>query len=308
MIKLNKEKQTSLSDKYIIPPISIFDTRQGYWKKRKKFWDEIGLYSDNGRSNVLSNKCKVKDGSQTGFKNIAPTTSKFDPVLTEIVYKWFTPCESDIIDPFAGGVTRGGVAYLCGHRYTGIDLSNSQICSNVEILSCLGYYPDYICDDSDNIDKYFKEKEFDLLFSCPPYFNLEKYSNNKQDLSNMEWDSFVVKYQSIIYKSCRLLKDDRFAVFVVGDVRDKQGNYYLIPEITIDAFVKAGLKLYNRCVLLEQIGTKAMTCERPFLTNRKVTKAHQSILVFYKGNIKNIRNNFSKDIYDIIDNNRGGVK
>lgn len=285
-----------LSDKYIIPPISIFDTRQGYWVKRKKFWDKIGLYSENGRNNVLSNAADVKPGSLTGFKTIAPTTSKFDPVIAEIVYKWFAPHKSDILDPFAGGVTRGGVAYFCGHRYTGFDLSNHQICSNVEILSNLGYFPNYICDDSDNISKYFGDKEFDLLFTCPPYFNLEKYSNNKQDLSNMDWDSFVIKYQSIIHKSCRLLKDDRFAVFVVGDVRDKQGNYYLIPEITIEAFVKAGFKLYNRCVLLEQIGTKAMTCERPFLVNRKISKAHQDILVFYKGDIRNIRNNFAKDI------------
>lgn len=55
MKKLNKGVQMPLSDKYIIPPISIFDTRQGYWVKRKKFWDGIGLYSENGRNNVLSN-------------------------------------------------------------------------------------------------------------------------------------------------------------------------------------------------------------------------------------------------------------
>ena len=42
-----------LEQKYIIPPFSVFDTRQGYWQKRKKFWSEFGLYSDNGRCNVL---------------------------------------------------------------------------------------------------------------------------------------------------------------------------------------------------------------------------------------------------------------
>jgi hypothetical protein len=48
-----KEKSISLSEKYLIPPFSIFDTRQGYWQERKKAWLDLGLKSELGRGKNL---------------------------------------------------------------------------------------------------------------------------------------------------------------------------------------------------------------------------------------------------------------
>ena len=40
---------------------------------------------------------------------------------------------------------------------------------------------------------------FDLLFSCPPYYDLEVYSDNKEDLSNKPtYEEFLTKYKEII--------------------------------------------------------------------------------------------------------------
>src|SRR5271154_2766551 len=50
-------------------------------------------------------------------------TSVFDPVLCEIVYRWFCPYGGLVLDPFAGGSVRGIVASKCGRRYIGMDLS-----------------------------------------------------------------------------------------------------------------------------------------------------------------------------------------
>ena len=46
----------------------------------------------------------------TGTENMAPGTSIFDPVLCELVYRWFCPSKGKILDPFAGGSVRGIVA------------------------------------------------------------------------------------------------------------------------------------------------------------------------------------------------------
>ena len=35
------------------PPVSVFDTKQGYWQKRKKEWKAIGLQSGAGRDEAL---------------------------------------------------------------------------------------------------------------------------------------------------------------------------------------------------------------------------------------------------------------
>ena len=92
-----------LSDKYICPPLSVWDTRQDYWKKCKKQWDNLGLYSDNGRTNVLGNSQNVTQNSKTGYKTIAVNTSKFDPVIADIVYSFFIPQGGKCLDVFAGG-------------------------------------------------------------------------------------------------------------------------------------------------------------------------------------------------------------
>ena len=41
--------RTTLAEKFIIPPFSVFDTRQGYWQARKRQWLAIGIKSELGR-------------------------------------------------------------------------------------------------------------------------------------------------------------------------------------------------------------------------------------------------------------------
>ncbi|KKK48239.1 hypothetical protein LCGC14_3147140, partial [marine sediment metagenome] len=67
------------------------------------------------------------DGS---MEYMAPGTSIFDPVLCEIAYRWFSPPDGRVLDPFAGGSVRGIVAAYLGRDYTGIDLSLPQVEAN----------------------------------------------------------------------------------------------------------------------------------------------------------------------------------
>jgi hypothetical protein len=132
----------------------------------------------------------------------------------------------------------------------------------------------------------------DMIFSCPPYADLEVYSKDPDDLSNMPYDQFREMYRSIIAKSCARLNDDRFAVFVVGEVRSKTGEYYDFVGDTIKAFRDAGLHYYNEIILVSAIGSLPMRAARTFNASRKIGKGHQNVLVFYKGNIKNIKTTF----------------
>ena len=131
-----------------------------------------------------------------------------------------------------------------------------------------------------------------MVFSCPPYADLEVYSDAKEDISNMPYKQFIEVYNQIIKKSCDQLKDDRFAVFVVGDVRDKKGFYQNFVSDTIMAFWNCGVILYNEMILAESIGTAALRAGKTFSAGRKVIKRHQNVLVFYKGNPKNIKANY----------------
>lgn len=213
-------------------------------------------------------------------------TSVFDPVLCEVSYDWFCPAGGQIIDPFCGGSVRGIVAACMGYKYWGGDLRQEQIDANFEQgrRICPTNAPRWVCGDSNETLE--SAPLADFVFSCPPYFDLEVYSEDEKDLSNMSWEGFRDIYFSIIRKACARLKDNRFAAFVVGDVRDKNGHYRNFHFETVAAFAEAGLQLYNHAILINSVGTLALRVTRQFQAGRKLGKSHQDLLVFVKGDWK----------------------
>jgi DNA modification methylase len=228
---------------------------------------------------------------------VAPTngayvsgTSIFDPVLCELSYIWFSPVGGLILDPFAGGSVRGIVASKLNRQYIGHELRQEQVNANREQGSviCVDSTtpPAWICGDSRKIDVTCKDVQADFLFSCPPYADLEVYSADPKDLSTLSYSEFKQAYFEIIKKSCSLLKNDRFACFVVGEVRDKKGNYYNFVGDTIQAFEEAGLHYYNEAILITAVGSLPIRAGKQFSASRKLGKTHQNVLVFVKGDGK----------------------
>jgi len=213
-------------------------------------------------------------------------TSIFDPVLCELAYRWFCPIGGAILDPFAGGSVRGIVASVLGRRYTGIDLNVRQIKANEdqagEIVIKSNPRPRWITGDSTKVRQLAKGA-YDFVFSCPPYFDLEVYSDDPRDLSAMAPKDFLPAYRKIIAESCSMLADDRFACFVVGDVRSPEGPYFNLVSETIAAFESAGLRLYNEAILVTSLGSLPIRASKQFVSGRKLGKTHQNVLVFVKG-------------------------
>lgn len=278
------------------PPVTVFDTKQGYWQKRKREWKSIGLHGEAGRSEELLSSGMKKLAESSGM-NLSGT-SIFDPVLCETIYQWYSPEGGVVFDPFAGGPVRGVVAEMTGRKYIGIDLSERQVDANRSNADELGVCPAWHCDDSRNADEYIQDGTADLVFSCPPYHNLERYSTHPLDLSNMSYGDFIAAYEDIIHKACKKLKDGRFAVFVVGDIRDSKGAYRDFLGATKRIFKDAGLHLYNESILLEQYGTAPMRAGGIFTAARKLAKVHQNVLVFYKGDMRKIKETFTRDHFD----------
>ena len=149
-----------------------------------------------------------------------------------------------------------------------------------------GPTPTWTVGDSRNIASLAEGIEADFVFSCPPYANLEVYSDNPADLSTLGYDDFRREYAAIIAETCTMLKPDRFACFVVGEVRDKAGHYYDFVGDTIQAFRDAGLAYYNEAILVTQLGSLPIRVGKQFEASRKLGKTHQNVLVFVKGNAK----------------------
>lgn len=315
----DKITPSSLKDSFIFPPFSILDTRSGVWQERKRKWMQLGFNSQETREDVeliaksgqstaiyeLKNKMRdmlqrepnwdeIIDYAKKKGLHVYEGASIFDPVLCELSYRWFCPEGGRILDPFAGGSVRGIVAGSLGYHYTGIDLRDDQVQANRKQASILGLENlEWIAGDSNEVlDHPVISQTADFVYSCPPYADLEKYSDDPKDLSNMDYADFKEVYFSIIKKAVAQLKDDRFACFVVGDVRDKKGFYYNFVSDTIQAFKDAGMELYNEIILVNTVGSLAIRVRRQFNGGRKVGKMHQNVLVFYKGDPKKIKENF----------------
>tara|TARA_Y100000593_G_scaffold16114_3_gene31886 strand:+ start:28824 stop:30011 length:1188 start_codon:yes stop_codon:yes gene_type:complete len=246
---------------------------------------------------------KKEDGSmgaalqdEDAFKNRATGTSIFDPVLTELMYDWFCPDNGSILDPFCGGSVRGIVAAHGNHQYAGMELRSDQVQANriqgLEILGNTDYpMPNWVVGDALDIQEKIGDK-WDMIFSCPPYGDLEVYSEDDRDLSTMEHHEFLDTYRTIIQRSVEMLKDNRFAVFVVGDFRNEDGFYRNFVSDTIDAFQSAGATLYNECILITVAGSLPIRVHKQFANNRKLGKTHQNVLIFFKGDPKTIQDEF----------------
>lgn len=254
---------------------SITSADPGFYRKKKQLENSRGGGSMSNQE-FIDNTTTLSDSG----------TSVFDPVLCELSYAWYTKEGDKIIDPFAGGSVRGIVAEKMGRSYTGVELRREQVEANIEQANDIGVNPNWIIGDSSNLDVLVPDNDFDFAFTCPPYADLEVYSDDPADLSNMPWDKFLEFYEVILRKTVEKLSDNRFAVVVIGDVRDKKGFYRNLPGHTIEIMERAGARYYNEAILVTQVGSLSIRVSKQFTASRKLGKTHQNVLTFCKGDPK----------------------
>lgn len=280
----------SLADQFGAPPFSTLDLKQGYWLERQRAWKALGIAGEAGRGDehrAVHNTNIVNFDSDNNI-------SVFNPALTEILYQWFAPKGGRILDPFAGGSTRGIVAAFKGHRYTGIELRHGQIEENLNQVRKIhrdglrfidDRDPTWILGDSTDLSTLVAGQEFDLIMTCPPYYDLEAYSKaDERDLSRCKtYEEFISRYERIFSQAVQHLKQDRFVVVVVGEIRDKKTGWYRnFVGDTVSCFQRLGLHYYNEIILIDPIGSAPLRGGK-FGQFRKVQKTHQNVLVFWKG-------------------------
>lgn len=279
------DEKGSLSDRFGVPPFSVLDTRQGYRQERKKEWLKItGDLSEtrDGEFGTLGGG----NGSDNLIGSINGGTSNFDPVLAEIVYKWFCPAWGKIIDPFGWEQTKGVVAGELGFNYYAVEFRQDQVDLNKEkTKQYTGVH--YYCWDSNNIDSIIVEDGFDLCFTSPPYYDLEVYS--KEDMSALgTYKEFMQQYKNIFSKCYAKMNNHSFLVVKVAEIRDKiTGQNRCFVADNVKCMEEIGFKFYNDVVLVNSCWTAPIRANNSMRT-RKMVRVHQNVLVFYKGDLKDI--------------------
>jgi len=242
---------------------------------------DFGVHESGGRSDDLLFGSGLARGATPW------NTSYFDPVLAEMLIAWHCPPGGLVLDPFCGGSVRGLVAGTLGRNYVGLDLRSEQIRANRSQLRrtrlVVRRPPIWKTADARLVDTVVDGRP-DLVLTCPPYFNTERYSRRRDDLSNQpSYELFAVQLREVVLRSVAPLRANRFAVIVIGDVRGRDGNLLPILVDTIAAFAAAGARLHNVAVLVTPAGTLPLRSGRPFERSRKLGRTHQYVLVFVKG-------------------------
>jgi hypothetical protein len=285
-LKMKKEwngKIEEMGEKHNIPNPK-FASRDGCWQGKAGF------------SNVVLSSNEVVDGKikHNNGKSFNGNASVLDPVACEVIIRFFMPTEGKrIYNPFGGGVQFGFVSGSYGYDYIASEIRQNQCDANNAL--CQDFKTSkWIMSD---ISKYIPKGRFDLCFSCPPYYKVEKYIDYEGMIPEGELNNIPTyeEFRDTLFegykKAISKLKDNRFFVIMTGDSRDKNGAYYGCEAEHELFFKEQGLHIYNKIVYLECEFTRLAQAKKT-LNYRKFPKREQKILVFFKGDMKKI-----KDLY-----------
>ena len=156
----------------------------------------------------------------------------------------------------------------------------------------IGECPLWIAGDSRNLaDLVPSDARYDLMLTCPPYFDLEVYGDDPADLSRCaNYPAFLRDYSVCLGAATDRMADNAFAAIVTGPVRDKRGYVQDLPADTTRIMERLGWRLYQDAVLLTPMVTAGLRASGQFAVNRKLVRVHQNIGIYHRGDITALRN------------------
>lgn len=206
--------------------------------------------------------------------------SVFNPHLAQMILSAYAPLNGKIYDPFGGGGTRGYIATKMGYDYTGVELREEEYNRVVKQMKQWNVKFNFILADS---MKYLPNEKYDFIFTCPPYYDLELYSNLENDLSNAKtYNDYLLMLKQVINNCYKLLKENTYTVFVVGNFRNKKGELEHLNGDLIRLAKEVGFVLWDE-LIWEGASNVALTRCGKFEKNRKSVRMHEYIIILKRG-------------------------
>ena len=222
------------------------------------------------------------------FYNKKELLSEFNITVAKNIISFWSEPGDKILDPFAGR-TRALVSYAMNRRYVGYEVSKDVVQHMDKRFEELDIKNDEKFDveiknkDCINVVDDFGCEIFDMVFTCPPYWNLEKYESCKGQLSDIDdYEDFVELLVDRLDAASLVLKKDKYMAVVVGDFR-KRGKY-----ITLHSDLLRQMSFNDSLSLHDVIAIQNI----PFYTAafyfgavkkvKKTAKAHEYLLIWKK--------------------------
>ena len=234
-----------ISYKYL--PVSVFDVQK------------------LGKDTIRKKQDHNKSSSRSSF-------SPFPRDVAEWCSNYFLRNANFVFDPFAGWGERHKAVSDAGKFYFGYDTSQKAIDyanNNFGVINIKG--------DS-RIDEI---PDHDGLLTCPPYWNLEKYDDDKGLDRIKNWDNFLLEYKTIWKRVIDKAAPGSKYCIVLGDWR-KKGIYYDLVFQTEKIMDKLGMKPFDKIILSHKKQAKIKIMLPQVKRLGYTVKVHQILLVFEK--------------------------
>lgn len=211
--------------------LKVIKNRMGYCLTTEDGTERPYIFSITGKMILQGLK-----SSGFGF-----STSLFKPVIAKYLYKHYA--KEKVLDFSAGWGARALAAMSLGLEYYGIDPLTSSEINNM--MNFLGGKVGVVDGGSEDIDSYKDIPMVDCVMSCPPYYDLEIYSDDDRqsinrykdysDWINIYWDQTV---QNCLSK----LKENGYFIVIA---KQSVGRYELCTDL-INICINHGLKISDK--------------------------------------------------------------
>jgi len=171
----------------------------------------------------------------------------FIPQIPRQAMLRFTKRGEWVLDTFAGLGTTLIEAKRLGRNSVGIEI-DEKIAMRAKELVDMEENPynvktEIIIGDSTEERTYEELGKFQLVIMHPPYWDIIKFSENKDDLSNAKnLDDFLERFGKAVHLSSLHLERDRYLVLVIGDKYSK-GEWIPLGFYTMQIVMNEGFKL-----------------------------------------------------------------
>ena len=250
-------------------PCSIWEPNKNITKILKNEINDVA----QTRKTLNKNRSDRRNGVNNG------KCSVFNPHLAQMILSAYAPLHGKIYDAFGGGGTRGYIATKMGYDYTGIEIRKEEVERVKKQMDKWNISFKLLCEDSTT---YLSKEKFDFAFTCPPYYDLELYSNLPNDLSNAKtYNDYLIMMQKVVKNIYIMLKKNSFCIFVVGNFRNKKGELEHLNGDLIKIAKQEGFKLWDE-LIYKGASEVALTRCGKFEKNRKSIRMHEYIIVLKK--------------------------
>ena len=227
-------------------------------------------------------------GKHSGFYH-----GNFIPQIPRQLILRYTKKDDIVFDPFVGSGTTAYEAENLNRNFIGIDIQKKLVDYVEKNIEPKNNFSDLVVGDSANTNtlekvkeslKNHKRKNIQLAILHPPYANIIKFSDLKDDLSNTKsLKDFLEKFSSVLKNTIEILEKGRYLVMVIGD-KYTAGQWIPLGFYCMNEAQKLGLTLKS-IVIKNMEGNRAKRNKESIWRYRALSSdyyifKHEYILIF----------------------------